>query len=640
MRLFVVVVLSFVLNPVHAQFGAPPQLKPAECASISQIYSVFGAVHAASRDPKLASQITSVEAFFKGLKSEIVEQFDKSKIIFTADEIAEISNGIAEAKAESVLKEANCEVYERAIQRMESIRIQSEKDLESLYADPELKKTIEKKVQQLEAGGPEVSEELRKQAKQRVQNKEELKQRRIDLLAMFVVRNKKVLKEYAVDLNEEAYLLACKNLKRIVVKQEQDTSAEIMLKAALAGADPHSDYMTDREFRKFADMRAPNFAGLGAVIVEGGRGIYIVSMIEGSGAIEGGVLKEKDMIVKINGVSTAEMDPDEFRGYSVGTEETQVEIEFVRDGKVQKTTVTRRKVSQQAKNITTATYEVRGKKIGFVKLGSFIMENTATRMREEMRKLGPVDGWVFDLRDNAGGLINMATDVSALFLGRNKIAVWEMTTEQAHFSPLVTSRFAAAPFTQPTVVLISNSSASASEIVAGALQMHGRALVISASETSFKKGTIQTIAPLPRFRVNVAGALRLTAGYFYDINGQPIQNKGVTPDIRILLGNESDKNDEEFSESMLEHTLPTPSALAIDTKIIEQHKLSRAPMQEQLKVIAPKYGKDFVKSFDLKKDDVVLEAGKEVVADLIAIDVKKKEDAKQAKEELEKKQAN
>ncbi len=639
MRLLAVVVLFLVLNPAHAQFlGAPPQLKPAQCANVSEVYKVFRMAHAASRDEKLAAEITTVDAFFKGLKAEIAEQFDRSKVIFTADEMAKILKDIGNAKSAAVLQDENCEVYEEAIKQMETFRKESSKALEVLFAKEDLRKSVEEKAQQLEDGGVDAFKAMREQAKERPQNKEELDARRVELLAMFTVRYKKVLKDLATDVNEEAYLLARKSLKRIVNKDDQDTPAEVMLKAAFSGADPHSDYLTDKEFRKFAEMRRANFAGLGAQIVEGGRGIYLVNLIEGGGAAESGALKEKDLIVKINGVSTVDMDPEEFRNHSLGVEGTQLEIEVLRDGKIQKATVTRRQVSQQTKNITTSTYEVRGKKIGFIHLGSFIMDNTAVRMREEMRKLGPVDGWILDLRGNAGGLINMATDVTALFVGKSKIASWQMSSEQSNFSPLITSRFAATPFDQPMAVLISNTSASASEIVSGALQMHGRALVISASETSFKKGTIQTIAPLPMFRVTVAGAMRLTTGYFYDINGQPIQNKGVTPDIRIPLADESEK---EFSESSLDHTLPTPSPLAIDAKTIELHNKSRAPMLEQLKEIAPKYGKEFVTRFDVMKDDVVLEAGKEVVSDLIVIDVKKKEEAKKQKEKEElKKRAN
>lgn len=637
MRIFVVVVLSLMLNPAFAQFAPPrPQLKSAaDCVDIKNIFKVFSTNHVANKDPKLAAIITTPEAFFNGMNAELVEQYDKNKIIFTAADVSAILEGVTVESSAAVLGEGKCDVYEAAVARMLEIRNTRKAELEKFLAQPDLKSIVEERTKQLDNLDESQLLTMRESIRKRATTAQELAERHLDMLAWNMARIKySPIKKISPDINEDAYLLARKTLKRMVSVDVQDTVAETMLKAAFSGADPHSDYMADNDFRKMVDMRNPTFAGLGAVIAEGGQGIYVVSLFEGGGAAEGKILKEKDLIVKINGISTEDMDPDTFRSHSVGTANTSLEVEFKRDGKIHKTTVTRRRISSQSKNITTQTYNVDGKKIGYVRLENFAMDNTAIVMREEMKKLEPVDGWVLDLRGNAGGLVDMAVDVSALFLGRRKIVLWEMVAERPDFKSLKTGLFNKASFTQPMSVLVSKMSASASEIVAGALQLNGRAVVVSSSDSSFKKGTIQNVAPIPMFNIPVKGGVKITTGYFYDINGQPIQNRGVNPDIRIPLKEKVDGDEEEFNESKLEHTLPTPSALPIDPQIIAEHEIMRAPLLEQLKEIAPKYGRDFVKSFDMTKEDVALEASKNVVVDLVVL--KEKEEAKK-KKELEKK---
>lgn len=612
MRLLALLIFTVVVNPAFAQ------LQPAECADIPLLYQFFKKNHVASRDPELAVKVISSDAFFGGMNQEFVKKLDPMRLVLTEADTQDLLSDLPKVIAHKVLTEKNCSGFEAVVARYTTALEQVQKDITVFLAEPDLKERVLEASKKFDSLSREQLAELRKRNDKLSKDATELKQRQFDVLVGLYMTYKYALKDVASDIDEDAFSVAKKALKRLLFREKETTVAEQMMKAAYAGADAHSEYMTGKELEDLKNMMSTSFVGAGLGIIEGGHGIYINKVIEGGAAEENGVLQTKDLITKVNGLETANMDAKAFRDQTVGEAGTKLKFEFLRDGKTQEVTLVRKQVVASRENIKTDIYTVGDKKIGYVQLKSYSYDDAATGMRKAMEKMKGIDGWILDLRGNGGGLLPMAVDVSAIFLGPEELVLWALNTRNPGFQPIPTrpNRFLKV-YNQPMTVLVSQFSASASEITAGALQLHGRALIVGNSETSFRKGTIQGVGALKEDRLPIAGGSRLTVGFFYDINGEPFQNRGVKTDIQIPTNEPVEGEPEEsFNEAKLDHALPTPSSLKINPRIIEMHNKERAPMQALAQKLAPKFGKDFVKSQE-GKEDIVLEAGKNIVADMI-----------------------
>jgi len=299
-----------------------------------------------------------------------------------------------------------------------------------------------------------------------------------------------------------------------------------MIEAAISGMltslDPHSSYMNAKSYRDMQVNTRGEFGGLGIQVTLEGGYVKVISPIDDTPAFRAG-LKPSDLITHLNGKTirglTLNQAVDKMRG-KVGSDI--------------KLTVRREDKDPFDVTITRAVIKIKSvrsrveKKIGYVRITQF-NEQTDKGLKKEMAKLrkeigSGIQGYVLDLRSNPGGLLDQAIAVSDAFLDKGEI----VSTRSRRAED--TQRFNARPGDLaeglPLVVLVNGGSASASEIVAGALQDHRRAVIMGTK--SFGKGSVQTIMPLSGH-----GAMRLTTARYFTPSGRSIQAKGIDPDIIV-----------------------------------------------------------------------------------------------------------
>ncbi len=305
------------------------------------------------------------------------------------------------------------------------------------------------------------------------------------------------------------------------------------------GLDPHSDFLDAEAFHELQVDTQGKFGGLGIEVgIEDGV-VRVVSPIEDTPAFKAGI-KAGDLIVKIDDLATRGMPLSKAVEKMRGKPGTTVALTVVRKDVDAPLTFT---IERQEINVKSVRAKMIEPGYGFIRVRKF-QEDTGSDLAKSIRELyanGPLKGLVLDLRSDPGGLLNQAVAVSAAFLPKDSLVVYtDGHTPDAHMR-LTASRenyvrrgddylrdLPAGIKTVPMVVLVDGGTASASEIVAGALQDHKRATVIGTR--SFGKGSVQTIIPLGQGN----GALRLTTARYYTPSGRSIQARGITPDIEIL----------------------------------------------------------------------------------------------------------
>ena len=299
-----------------------------------------------------------------------------------------------------------------------------------------------------------------------------------------------------------------------------------MIEAAITGMlvalDPHSSYLNAKNFRDMQVNTRGEFGGLGIRVTMEGGYVKVISPIDDTPAFRAGI-KPSDLISHLDGESvqglTLNQAVDKMRG-KVGKD---IKLTILREGmKPFDVTITRAVIK-----ITSVRSRVE-EKVAYIRITSF-NEQTEKGLEKEMAKIkeeigSDLQGIVLDLRNNPGGLLDQAIAVADAFLDKGEI----VSTRSRR--PEDTQRFNAKPGDLgdqlPMVVLINGGSASASEIVAGALQDQRRAVILGTK--SFGKGSVQTIIPLPGH-----GAMRLTTARYYTPSGRSIQAKGIEPDIKV-----------------------------------------------------------------------------------------------------------
>lgn len=304
------------------------------------------------------------------------------------------------------------------------------------------------------------------------------------------------------------------------------TLDEIVNKAIeglLSNLDAHSAYLDEKKFEELRIQTNGEFGGVGITISLKNGGITIIAPIEGSPGDRAG-LKSGDIILKINDESTLSMSLDDAVNKMRGKPNTKVQLTIVRKDNPKPLVfdIIRDNIkveSVYAKKIEDTDYV-------YVRVTSFD-KKVAQRVEEELKKFKKIDGIVLDLRNNPGGLLNQAVELSNLFIKEGTIVSQKGRVKDEDIVYEATSR---TPYARiPLVVLVNNGSASASEIVAGALQDHKRGILIG--ETTFGKGSVQVVLPTEKKE-----ALRLTIARYYLPSGRTIQAVGVTPDIEVLPG--------------------------------------------------------------------------------------------------------
>ncbi|MCZ6482156.1 MAG: S41 family peptidase [Alphaproteobacteria bacterium] len=298
---------------------------------------------------------------------------------------------------------------------------------------------------------------------------------------------------------------------------------ENAINGMLTALDPHSSYLNEKNYRDMQVQTKGEFGGLGIeVTLENGL-VKVVSPIDDTPAFRAGI-QPQDLITHLDGEQVLGLTLQQAVERMRGKVDTDIRLTIRRKGrKPFDVTLTRAIIK-----IRSVRSRIEQKNIGYVRITSF-NEQTHKGLIKAMENLradaeGGLKGIVLDLRNNPGGLLDQAVAVADAFLDKGEIVSTRSRRKEN------AQRFNARPGdlakVLPIVVLINGGSASASEIVAGALQDHGRAIIMGTR--SFGKGSVQTIVPLPG-----QGAMRLTTSRYYTPSGRSIQAKGIDPDIVI-----------------------------------------------------------------------------------------------------------
>ncbi|MGR7994104.1 S41 family peptidase [Xanthobacter sp. ZOL 2024] len=311
-----------------------------------------------------------------------------------------------------------------------------------------------------------------------------------------------------------------------VEKPEDSKLIESAINGMLQSLDPHSSYMDAKNHRDMQVQTKGEFGGLGIEVTMEDGLVKVVAPMEDTPAAKAGVLAG-DLITKLNGDQVQGMTLNEAVDKMRGAVGTPITLTLVRKGADKPIDV---KVVRDTIKIKVVRSRVEGGDIAYIRINSF-NEQTYDSLKKAIddltAEIGPdkLKGYIIDLRNNPGGLLDQAIAVSDAFLDRGEI----VSTRGRN--PEETQRFNARAGDlakgKPVIVLVNGGSASASEIVAGALQDQKRATVLGSR--SFGKGSVQTIIPLGQ-----NGALRLTTARYYTPSGRSIQAKGIDPDIVLV----------------------------------------------------------------------------------------------------------
>jgi|RhiMetdeSRZDD1v2_1073273.scaffolds.fasta_scaffold07220_8 carboxyl-terminal processing protease len=305
---------------------------------------------------------------------------------------------------------------------------------------------------------------------------------------------------------------------------EDEMLIENAINGMLAGLDPHSSYMNAKRFQEMQVQTRGEFGGLGIEVTMENGIVKVISPIDDTPASKAGILAN-DLIVEIDGQQvqglTLEQAVDKMRGKV----NTPITLTLLREGKAEPFEV---KLIRDLIRLKAVKFELEGNDVGYIRISSF-SEQTQEGLDAALAALkaksgGNLKGYVLDLRNNPGGLLDQAISVSDSFLERGEIVSTRGRNPGESQRRIAEAGDSAAG--KKIVVLINGGSASASEIVAGALQDHKRATILGTR--TFGKASVQTIIP-----IGSQGALRLTTARYYTPSGRSIQAKGIDPDVLI-----------------------------------------------------------------------------------------------------------
>jgi carboxyl-terminal processing protease len=309
--------------------------------------------------------------------------------------------------------------------------------------------------------------------------------------------------------------------KNYVEPVETDKLMRGAINGMIKSLDPHSSFMTAEMYKELEVETRGSFGGIGIEITLLKDVLTVVSPIEDTPAYNAGV-KAGDQIVRINGKSTKDLTIMDAVKQLRGPKDTKVTITILREGMAKPKDIEITRSIIPIKSIKSKVYDDH---IGYIRISAF-QERTSDDLKKALReieaKARPLKGIVLDMRNNPGGLLTQSVEVSDAFLksgiivstrGRAKNMESKLSAKDSGDEP-----------TCPMVVLVNEGTASAAEIVSGALQDNGRAVIIGAQ--TFGKGSVQTVIPLED-----GAALKLTTAKYYTPKGRSIQAEGITPDI-------------------------------------------------------------------------------------------------------------
>ncbi|MFA6060003.1 MAG: carboxy terminal-processing peptidase [Taibaiella sp.] len=351
--------------------------------------------------------------------------------------------------------------------------------------------------------------------------------------------------------------------KRLKKLNDNDRFA-LFMNSITGSEDPHTDFLPPEDKKRFDEMMSGSFIGIGASLqqTEDGK-IKVAAIITGSPSWKQGHLKAEDVIVKVAQGDQAPVDVEGMETDDVvklirGPKDTEVRLTVKHaDGTTEVVPIIRGKVDMEDTFAKSAIIENKGKKIGYIYLPEFYADfngngsghSSGKDVANEVIKLKAeqVDGIVLDLRNNGGGSLSDVVDMAGIFIGKGPVVQVRASGNQ---SVTLKSQNTAPLYTGPLAIMVNNGSASASEIMAAAMQDYGRAVIIGTN--TFGKGTVQKLVSLDQFvnssmrdqiiaafnkakggeaQYDGIGSLKLTIQKFYRVDGGSTQLKGVAPDI-------------------------------------------------------------------------------------------------------------
>ncbi len=299
---------------------------------------------------------------------------------------------------------------------------------------------------------------------------------------------------------------------------------ENAIRGMLSGLDPHSTYLDPDEYKELRIGTTGQFGGLGIQVGMEDGYVKVISPIDDTPAFKAGI-KAGDLIIRLNDKSVKDIGLNEAVKLMRGKPGTPIEVGVLREGEDEPIIFNIKRAIIKVESVKSFILEPG---FGYVRISTF-QSKTALHLKNGIAKLikkngKPLNGLILDLRNNPGGILNAAADASDLFIEKGKLVYTKGRTDDSYFE------FVAKPGDilnkAPMIVLINAGSASASEIVAGALQDHNRAVIMG--EKSFGKGSVQTIQELRN-----GGAVKFTTARYFTPKGRSIQAVGIVPDIVI-----------------------------------------------------------------------------------------------------------
>ncbi|GAA7284903.1 S41 family peptidase [Helicobacter pylori] len=354
--------------------------------------------------------------------------------------------------------------------------------------------------------------------------------------------------------------------------------SEIMTKAIeglLSNLDAHSAYLNEKKFKEFQAQTEGEFGGLGITVGMRDGVLTVIAPLEGTPAYKAGV-KSGDNILKINNESTLSMSIDDAINLMRGKPKTPIQITIVR--KNEPKPLVFNIIRDIIKLPSVYVKKIKETPYLYVRVSGFD-KNVTKSVLEGLKANPKAKGIVLDLRGNPGGLLNQAVGLSNLFIKEGVLVSQKGKNKEENLEYKANGR---APYTNlPIAVLVNGGSASASEIVAGALQDHKRAVIIG--EKTFGKGSVQMLLP-----VNKDEAIKITTARYYLPSGRTIQAKGITPDIVIYPG-KVPENENKFSlkEADLKHHLEQ-ELKKLDDKNPNSKEADKDKKNEEEKEVTPK----------------------------------------------------
>ncbi len=386
--------------------------------------------------------------------------------------------------------------------------------------------------------------------------------------------------------------------KNYVEEVDSTTLIQGAINGMIRSLDPHSSYMTPELYKEMEVETQGQFGGIGIEITILKDVLTVVSPIEGTPAFTAGV-KPGDQIIRIDGKSTKDITTMEAVKKLRGPKNTKVTITIMREGITSPQDIVLTRAIIQVKSVR---YKIFEDGIAYVRIASF-HERTSDDVRKALRdlndKVRPMKGLVLDLRNDPGGLLLQAIEVADMFLSSGVIVSTRGRTKNMETKSV--ARNDMSEITCPIVVLVNEGTASAAEIVAGALQDNGRALVVGTQ--TFGKASVQTIIALED-----GSALKLTTGRYYTPSGRSIQAEGITPDIVVKYAIPSEETVSEWErerypreKDLKGHIKPAKTDKTKDDKIKNKEMIDSADLalDNQLKTAV-----DILKGWDIMKKNI------------------------------------